>query len=44
MDETLIHYTEVNKNGSLLIRPYCLEFLAETAKYYELVIFTAAVK
>ena len=44
MDETLIHYTEANKNGSLLIRPYCHEFLEEMSKYFELVIFTAAVK
>lgn len=34
MDETLIHYFENNKQGSLLIRPYCLEFLEEMAKYY----------
>ena len=27
-----------------LIRPYCQEFLTEMAKYYEIVIFTAAVK
>jgi CTD small phosphatase-like protein 2 len=27
-----------------LIRPYCQEFLDEMNKYYEIVIFTAAVK
>jgi CTD small phosphatase-like protein 2 len=27
-----------------LIRPYCQEFLDEVSKYYEVVIFTAAVK
>lgn len=46
MDETLIHYyyENPNKNNSLLVRPYCHEFLEQMSQYFEIVIFTAAVK
>jgi Dullard-like phosphatase family protein len=45
LDETLIHFVE-NEDGSsqFLIRPYAQYFLKQMAKYYELVIFTAAVQ
>ena len=33
-----------NSKSLFLVRPYCQEFLDEMSKYYELVIFTAAVK
>lgn len=44
LDETLIHYFYTPSGGTYLIRPYCHEFLAECSKYYEIVIFTAALK
>ena len=45
MDETLIHTKQIQKSKSVfLVRPYCQEFLDEMSKYYEIVIFTAAVK
>ena len=44
LDETLIHYDENTNGGQFFIRPHSQEFLKETAKHYELVIFTAAVK
>ena len=43
LDETLVHYEECNDQGKFLIRPYAYEFLEEMAKYYEVVIFTAAI-
>ena len=45
LDETLIHFEE-NADGTsqFLIRPYAQNFLKEVSKYYELVIFTAALK
>lgn len=42
LDETLVHYYEVNGEGSFRIRPGCDQFLTEMAKIYEVVIFTAA--
>lgn len=42
LDETLVHYVEVEDAGRYLVRPGCEKFLAEVSKYYELVIFTAA--
>ena len=47
LDETLIHF-EFNENDEedeeyYLIRPGCIKFLFELSKYFELVIFTAAV-
>jgi CTD small phosphatase-like protein 2 len=54
LDETLIHFDcdEDNENGGegleeeeqgyYLIRPGCIKFLQELSKYYDLVIFTAA--
>lgn len=51
LDETLVHYFEVTQynkkqqlgnEGKFLVRPGTEEFLKEMAKYYEIVIFTAA--
>ena len=42
LDETLVHYYEVNGEGSFRIRPGCEKFLKEMAEMYEVVIFTAA--
>ena len=42
LDETLVHYTETNGEGKVLIRPGAEKFLEELSQYYELVIFTAA--
>lgn len=42
LDETLIHFDA--KNGNYLVRPFCVDFLAEVTKLYEIVIFTAASK
>jgi CTD small phosphatase-like protein 2 len=47
LDETLIHYHEdaaMDEPGYVLVRPGALEFLEEMNKYYEIVIFTAAMK
>lgn len=45
LDETLIHFEE-NPDGTsqFLIRPFAQSFLKEMSKYYEVVIFTAALK
>ena len=42
LDETLVHYYELGAEGKFLVRPGTEEFLNEMAKYYEIVIFTAA--
>mmetsp|Transcript_961 Transcript_961/g.117 ORF Transcript_961/g.117 Transcript_961/m.117 type:complete len:102 (-) Transcript_961:385-690(-) len=42
LDETLVHYAETETEASMLVRPWCYEFLEEASKYFELVIFTAA--
>lgn len=41
LDETLIHY---NDEGFYLVRPGVPTLLSELSKYYELIIFTAALK
>lgn len=47
LDETLIHFDCDEENdeedqGYYLIRPGAIKFLNELSKYYEIVIFTAA--
>ena len=44
LDETLVHYIDTQSNGQYLPRPFVQEFIGEMNKYFELVIFTAAVK
>ena len=44
LDETLVHFRDIDGGGEFLIRPYAEEFLEEMGKYYEIVIFTAAIK
>ena len=44
MDETLVHFFFTTVNGMFFVRPYCLEFLNELNKYYEIVTFTAGLK
>jgi CTD small phosphatase-like protein 2 len=44
LDETLVHYFEIGTQGKLLVRPGASNFLKEMSKYYEVIIFTAAVK
>lgn len=44
LDETLVHYFDMGPESHFLIRPGCFEFLDEMAKYFELVIFTAAMQ
>ncbi|EAR96854.2 NLI interacting factor-like phosphatase (macronuclear) [Tetrahymena thermophila SB210] len=46
LDETLVHYHEMEDQtgGEFLIRPFAEQFLYDMSKYYEIVIFTAAVK
>lgn len=44
LDETLVHYYEVNGEGSFRIRPGCDKFLTEMSQIYEVVIFTAAMQ
>jgi len=44
LDETLVHYEESQNQGKFLIRPYAYEFIEEMAKYYEVIIFTAAMQ
>ena len=42
LDETLVHFDA--KKRQFRVRPYALKFLRETSKYFEVVIFTAALK
>ena len=42
LDETLVHYIEEENRAYVQVRPYADYFLSEMAKYFELVIFTAA--
>jgi Dullard-like phosphatase family protein len=45
LDETLVHYAQIsNETGEFYIRPFSQEFLMELSPYFEIVIFTAAVK
>ena len=44
LDETLVHYMETEEQGQYLTRPYLENFLIEVKKYFELVVFTAAVQ
>lgn len=39
-----MHYFDLGPDGHFLIRPGCTEFLDELSKYYEVVIFTAAMQ
>ena len=42
LDETLVHYIEEDNKAYVQVRPYADFFLNEMAKYFELIIFTAA--
>ena len=42
LDETLVHYIEEENRAYVQVRPYADYFLNEMAKYFEIVIFTAA--
>ena len=45
LDETLVHYKDIGEDeGELLIRPGAERFLELMSKYFEIVIFTAAVQ
>ena len=44
LDETLVHYSEDGLEGHFLIRPGSRHFLEEMAKFYEIIIFTAALQ
>lgn len=46
LDETLVHFeeNEDRTGGQFHIRPHAVEFLKLMAQYYEIVIFTAAMK
>ena len=44
LDETLVHYEEGAEEGRVNFRPFLDDFLAEMARCYEVVIFTAAVQ
>ena len=44
VDETLIHFFFTYINGMFFVRPYCIEFLNDINKYYEIVTFTAGTK
>ena len=44
LDETLVHYYEINREGKFRIRPGCEKFLKEMSQLYEVVIFTAAMQ
>lgn len=42
LDETLIHNVEYGSDSYFLVRPGCVYFIEVMARYYEIVIFTAA--
>ena len=44
LDETLVHYTTDNESAYIQIRPGTEDFLIDLSKYYEIVIFTAALQ
>lgn len=44
LDETLIHNVEFGSESYFLVRPGCVPFIENMAKYYEIVIFTAALQ
>ena len=44
LDETLIHNVEYGQDSFFLVRPGCVQFIELMAKYYEIVIFTAALQ
>ena len=44
LDETLVHFVEENDSAYIQIRPGAEHFLEEMSKYYEIVVFTAAMQ
>lgn len=44
LDETLIHNVEYGAESFFLVRPGAVNFIETMAKYYEIVIFTAALQ
>lgn len=44
LDETLVHFFYTPSGGTFLVRPFAHEFLMQMSEYYEIVIFTAAMK
>ena len=44
LDETLVHYISDNESAYIQIRPGTEEFIKDLAEYFEIVIFTAALK
>lgn len=42
LDETLVHFTQSADGGQVLLRPHVHRFLNEVARYYEVIVFTAA--
>ena len=44
LDETLVHYISDNDSAYIQIRPGAEEFIKDLSEYYEIIIFTAALK
>lgn len=44
LDETLVHFQEMEQGGQFLVRPFAEDFLIRLSEYYEIVIFTAAME
>lgn len=42
LDETLVHYDQKTAKNQVLLRPHVHRFLDEMAKYFEIIVFTAA--